>query len=180
MRKVVLYIAMSLDGYIADRAGSVDWLNGHGGAEESADAYAAFIREVDDVVMGWNTYHQITTELSPSEWPYEGLMSHVITHRALRSTERVKFVRDEPCHVVEELRGKQGKAIWICGGGSVIQPLLEGGLIDEYRVSVIPTILGSGIRLFGQTTKEIKLKLVGTQTCGGIIELVYTRRQPLE
>ena len=77
MRKVVLYIAMSLDGYIADSTGKVDWLNGHGSEEENVDTYSAFIRDVDTVIMGWNTYDQVTTELSPDEWVYKGLTEGV-------------------------------------------------------------------------------------------------------
>lgn len=72
MRKVILYIAMSLDGYIADRKGNVNWLAGQDDAGEQIDTYGAFINEVDTVVMGWNTYRQITTELSPEEWPIRG------------------------------------------------------------------------------------------------------------
>ena len=80
MRKVVLFIAMSLDGFIADRRGGVDWLSGQGSGA-SFDAYGAFIQNVDTVLMGWNTYHQIITELAPGEWPYTGLACYVFTHR---------------------------------------------------------------------------------------------------
>ena len=176
MRKVTLYIAMSLDGYIADRNGKVDWLNGHGGEGEQADTYSSFVKDIDTVVMGWNTYHQITTELSPGEWVYSELTSYVITHRAVPSTGNIKFVRGDPCDIVQRLRREQGLGIWICGGGSVIQPLVRGGLIDEYYISVIPTILGSGIRLFEELPEEVKLKLVRTQAYDGIVELVYTCR----
>ena len=67
MRKVVLFIAMSLDGYIADKNGRVDWLKGQDINVETEDAYSALIKEIDTVVMGFTTYHQIITELSPSE-----------------------------------------------------------------------------------------------------------------
>jgi dihydrofolate reductase len=68
MRKVILFIAMSLDGYIADCEGKVDWLEGLGNEEEMIDTYSEFVTQVDTVVMGFNTYHQIVTELSPDEW----------------------------------------------------------------------------------------------------------------
>ena len=61
MRKIVLFIAMSLDGYIADRNGNVDWLNGQNEKEETMDVYSDFIKDVDTVVMGWNTYYQVVT-----------------------------------------------------------------------------------------------------------------------
>lgn len=176
MRNVTLYIAMSLDGYIADRAGKVDWLNGHGDSGEQIDTYSSFVKDIDTVVMGWNTYHQITTELSPGEWVYSELTSYVITHRTLPSTDNIKFVGDDPCEIVQRLKQQQGKGIWICGGGAIIQPLMRAGLIDEYYISVIPTILGSGIPLFGEMPEEIKLKLIRTQAYDGIVELVYTCR----
>lgn len=67
MRKVILFIAASLDGYIADNNGRVDWIVGQSSSEENIDTYSIFIKDVDTVVMGWNTYYQIITELSPSE-----------------------------------------------------------------------------------------------------------------
>lgn len=78
--------------------------------------------------------------------------------------------------IVNELKREQGKNIWICGGANIIQQLINADLIDEYYISVIPTILGSGIRLFGTIPGEIKLKLVHTQTYNGITDLIYTRR----
>lgn len=176
MRNVVLFIAMSLDGYIADKNGNVDWLNGQSRDEENIDSYSNFIKDVDTVVMGWNTYQQIVTELSPEEWVYADLTSYVITHRELSSTNNIIFTGKNTCDIVNELKQEEGKKIWICGGANIIQQLLKADLIDEYYISVIPTILGSGIRLFGTIPKEIKLKLVDTQTYNGITDLVYTRR----
>lgn len=175
MRKTVLFIAMSLDGYIADKNGNVDWLNGQSRNEENIDTYSIFIKDVDAVVMGWNTYHQIVTELSPEEWVYADLTSYIITHRELSSTDKIIFTKNT-CDLVNKLKQEEGKKIWICGGANIIQQLVKADLIDEYYISVIPTILGSGIRLFGASPKEIKLKLVHTQTYNGITDLVYTRR----
>lgn len=176
MRTVTLYIAMSLDGYIADRNGTVDWLHGQSSDAENIDTYSDFVKNIDTVVMGWNTYHQIATELSPEEWVYQELTSYVITHRELPSTENIKFVQDNPCKIVRKLKQEQGKGIWLCGGSNVIQPLLQNDLIDEYYISVIPVILGSGIRLFEEIPNEIKLRLVRSQTYNGIMELVYVCR----
>lgn len=176
MRKVVLYIAMSLDGYIADSGGSVDWLHGQDSDTENIDTYSTFIKEIDTVVMGWKTYHQITTELSPDKWIYSELTSYIITHRILQSINNIKFVQDSPCNIIQRLKQKPGRGIWICGGASIVQPLVKTSLIDEYYISIIPTLLGSGIRLWGETEKEIKLKLLRTQSYNGIMELVYTRR----
>lgn len=176
MRKVVLYIAMSLDGYIADKRGKVDWLHGHGSDAENIDTYSDFIKNVDTVVMGWNTYRQVAEELSLHDWVYKDLTSYVITHRPMRSTDNIKFVRESPCAVVRRLKQMSGNEIWICGGADIIYPLMQNGVIDIYHISVIPTVLGLGIRLFGNLEKEIPLKLVHTQIYNGITELEYVCR----
>lgn len=176
MRKVTLYIAVSLDGYIADSDGRVDWLSGQDPTEENMDTYPDFIKDMDTVIMGWRTYHQIVTELSPNEWVYSALTSYVITHRALPASERIYFVQEEPCGLVQRLKEEQGQGIWICGGANIVQPLVKADLIDEYYISVIPTLLGSGIRLWGEAGRERKLRLTQTQSYNGITELVYTRR----
>lgn len=176
MRKAILFIAMSLDGYIADSQGKVDWLGGQGNEEEMIDTYSEFVPQVDTVVMGWNTYHQIVTELSPDEWVYQGLNSYVITHRNLPSTEMIQFSGEDPCSLINALKKEDGKDIFICGGASLVQQLMEKDLIDTYYISVIPMLLGNGIRLFGSTEKRIPLKLVKTRNYDGITDLIYERR----
>ena len=176
MRKVCLFIAMSLDGYIADEKGGVDWLQGQDDAEEGVDSYSSFIKEVDTVLMGWNTYHQIVTELSPEEWAYQDLISYVVTHREQPSTERIRFVNRDPAGLIKELRKQDGKNIWICGGASLIGQLIKEDLIDCYYITVIPTLLGSGIRLFEHSERELKLRLVKTQSYQGMTDIVYIRR----
>ena len=177
MRQVILYIAMSLDGFIADRTGGVGWLEGDGSSAGAEDSYRRFIRRVDTVVMGWNTYHQVTTQLSPGEWVYRDQCTYVITHRKAFSTEPVIFTQEDPCQLVERLKGEPGTGIWICGGGSIVRPLVRADLIDEYVISVIPTLLGAGIRLFGEDGDARPLKLIRAQTDQGIAELSYLRRQ---
>lgn len=176
MRKVILFIAMSLDGYIADKNGNVDWLGGQNQNEETLDTYSMFIKDIDTVIMGWNTYHQVVTDLSPTEWIYNNLTSYVVTHKELSSTDKIIFTQKSPCDIVNELKQEQGKNIWICGGANIIQQLIDADLIDEYYISVIPTLLGTGIRLFKTNSKEIKLKLMYTQSYNGITDLIYARR----
>lgn len=175
MKKVTLFIAMSLDGFIADIHGGVDWLHGQDDTDIGGDSYSEFIQTVDTVVMGWNTYHQIVTELSPDEWVYQGLQSYVITHRTCEDQEGIVFSCKDPAELIRELKTGSGKDIWICGGANVIGQLLDQDLIDQFHISVIPTILGSGIRLF-HSAKERRLTLLHTKTYNGITDLVYTRR----
>lgn len=177
-RKTVLFIAMSLDGYIADSCGDVSWLHGQG-TEEALDTYATFVKDVDTVLMGWNTYHQIVTELSPEEWVYGDLMSYVFTHNKCDSMEQIRFTDAEPADMVRTLKQQRGKDIWICGGANLIGQLMGENLIDRYYISVIPVLLGSGIRLFGAFPQSQELRLVKTQSYDGIVELIYECRQPL-
>lgn len=176
MRKIVLFIAMSLDGYIADSKGGVGWLNGHGSDNENIDVYSKFVKDIDTILMGWNTYYQVATELSPTEWIYNNFITYVITHNERNSTDRIRFTNENPIDLLTKLKSETGKNIWICGGANLAQQLIHSDLIDQYYISVIPTLLGSGIRLFGSMEKEIKLKLLKTQNYNGITDLVYTRR----
>lgn len=176
MRRVVLFIAMSLDGYIADMNGSVDWLSGQSNEVENEDTYSQFAKGIDTVVMGWKTYYQVATELSPSEWVYNDFISYVITHNEETSTGNIKFVRESPSNLVRRLKENNGKDIWICGGASIVQQLMLDGLIDKFYISIIPTILGSGVRLFGTIDEELKLKLTETRNYNGITEVVYEKR----
>ena len=176
MCKVTLFIAMSLDGYIADKDGGVDWLNGQEEDGENMDTYSEFIKTIDTIIMGWNTYHQVITELSPEEWVYPEQISYVITHREIPSTERIHFTSESPCDLVKRLREEEGNGIWICGGASIVRQLMETDLIDTLHISVIPTLLGDGVRLFGPLEKEQKLRLVKTQSYNGITDLVYEKR----
>jgi len=176
MRKIVLFIAMSLDGYIADSNGGVGWLNGDGSDKENLDVYSEFVKDIDTILMGWNTYYQVVTELSPTEWIYGDFITYVITHSEKNSTDKIRFTNENPIDLLAKLKSESGKNIWICGGANLVRQLIRSDLIDQYYISVIPTLLGAGIQLFGNTEKEIKLKLLKTQTYNGITDLVYTRR----
>ena len=177
MRKVILYIAMSLDGYIADSRGGVEWLGGQDIANQEMGSYSEFIKTVDTVVMGWNTYHQIVTELSPDEWVYKGMKSYVITHQQMISTEEIVFTEQPIQQLLNNLKQQKGSDIWICGGASIANQLVEKNLIDCYHITIIPTLLGGGIRLFDKEHEELKLKLMSTQSYNGMTDLVYERRE---
>lgn len=176
MRNAVLFIAVSLDGYIADKNGGVSWLMGHGD-EENVDAYTEFAKGIDTVLMGRNTYDQVVEELSPGEWIYKEFTAYVFTGREGRTSERIRFTDENPAALLKRLKEEAGKDIWICGGADLIRQLMREDAIDQYYISVIPVILGDGIRLFGRMEREVKLKLIRTRAYNGITELVYARRQ---
>lgn len=176
MRKAVLFIAMSLDGYIADNNGGVEWLNGQGNDNENIDTYSEFVKDIDTILMGWNTYHQVVTELSPTEWVYDDFTTYVITHNKNKSTEKIHFTDENPTQLLKELKANDGKDIWICGGANLVSQLMRAELIDKYYISVIPTLLGKGIRLFKELENEQKLFLIKTNNYNGIVELIYEHR----
>ena len=134
------------------------------------------MKDIDTVLMGWNTYHQIITELSPNEWIYGDFTTYVVTHSKHTSSDIIRFTDLSPVETVKKLREENGKDVWICGGANLIQQLVREDLIDCYYITVIPTILGSGIRLFENAGHEIKLRLLKTQTYNGMIDLIYMRR----
>lgn len=175
--KVVLYIAMSLDGYIADIDGQVEWLEGDGSDRDNNGTYQNFIEGVKTVILGHSTYYQVANELSVGEWPYEDKMSYVLTHRKLENQSNIVFTDEPIVDLVHHLKGQGGDGdIWLCGGASIVNQALEQQLIDEFRITVIPTILGEGIPLFNQTHKTL-LSLVETHTYNGMVELVYKKRR---
>lgn len=172
MRKVICYIAMSIDGYIADEKGGIDWLNTIED-EEINNSYSNFITQVDTVLMGRNTFDQIVNELSPNEWVYAGLKTYVITHREKTSQNEIYFVDKNPIDLISKLKLESGKDIWICGGANLIQQLIQANLIDTYLLTIIPVILGSGIRLFVNFSEMQTLSLAGLKKYNQIVELIY-------
>ena len=175
MRKISLFIAMSLDGYIADSKGSVEWLQGQGDGED-IDTYSEFIKNIDTILMGWNTYYQIVTELSIGEWIYNDMITYVITHRKKNPSKQIRFTNMNPVDLIKSLREENGKDIWICGGAHLVQQLINDDLIDYYYITIIPTLLGSGVRLFGDRGQEMKLRLINVRSYNGMTDLVYKRR----
>ena len=125
MRKVILFIAMSLDGYIADEKGGVDWLNGQGDDDENLDTYSEFVKDIDTILMGCKTYEQIINELSPGKWIYSDFTTYVISHREHAQMENVHVTDLAPADLIKQLREKPGKDIWICGGANIVQQLME-------------------------------------------------------
>ncbi len=176
MRKVILYIAMSIDGYIADKDGGIGWLTGDGSSSSSLESYSDFYQTIDTVIMGYTTYNQIVTELSPDKWVYENKECYVITNRQLPSKKGITFTAESLTNLVARLKQNKGENIWICGGASIAKTLIDADMIDNYRISIIPTILGSGTLLFGNRDEQLRLKLISTKEENGIVELNYCRR----
>ena len=175
-RKLVLYIAVSLDGYIAKKDGSVDWLSGNGDNTDIDNGYDDFYKTVDTVVMGQTTYEQIINELSPDTWVYEGKKCYVATSQDHPSDTRANFITDDIVDFIKSIKTQDGKDIWLVGGGNLVDQFIKDDLIDKYVITIIPTILADGIPLFLNNNPEIKLKLTGSKEIDGMVELSYVRR----
>lgn len=173
-RKVILYIAMSLDGYIAEDDGKVNFLEGHndGGIENTS--YQDFLKNIDTVVMGRSTYNQIITELSPGVWVYKGLKSFVVTTKPYEEDENVEFIDSNIINKIKELKKIEGKDIWLIGGSQVIDLFIQNQMIDEYIITIIPTILGSGIPLFQSQNQSKRLKKDCVKSFGDFVEIKYS------
>jgi len=176
-RKLVLYIAMSLDGYIARNNGAVDWLSGQGEVSEIDNGYEGFYSTIDTVVMGRITYEQVVNELSPNIWVYEGKKCYVFTKKEYEDNEKVEFTSESIVEFVSDIKNGLGKDIWLVGGGKLIHEFINKNLIDKYIITIIPTILGEGIPLFLKENQEIKLKLIENKSIDGMVELTYIRRE---
>jgi dihydrofolate reductase len=167
MRKVILYIACSLDGYIARTDGSVDWL--------FADAdygYTDFYNSVDTIIMGRKTYFKIQ---GAGEFPYQGKECFVLSRSRSGSRDRnVQYPAEDLKGFTVAKKAETGKNIWLVGGGELIREMLNLQLIDEIVLFVHPLILGSGIPLFRGLPSARGLTLLGCQSHpNGLVELHY-------
>lgn len=176
-RKVVLYISVSLDGFIADEDGGVSWLGGQDREYSGDYGYSEFIEKVDTVIMGMNTYQQITTKLSPDKWVYPGIECYVVTHQPVSNNENVRFLSGEIREILPKLKEEQGKDIWICGGALLVNQVIKENLIDEYHITIMPIVLGSGIRLFEDNNPTKRLELEKVVTENGVVDIIYSMRK---
>ncbi|HFI0120968.1 TPA: dihydrofolate reductase family protein [Streptococcus suis] len=172
MRRLVLNIAMSLDGFIARKDGSYDWIEGHGTSSYDTQLQfdnPAFFNSCDTVIMGRKSLEDCPLEMIEGYQDKE----FIIASRAEQTDyENVRFV-DNIVSEIERLKADEGSDIWLFGGAGLVQTCLEAKLIDHFIIGIIPTILGEGISLFDQLEEEQKLTLVESTVTGGIAMLRY-------
>ncbi len=170
--RITLYVATSLDGYIADPDGGVEWLEAYEpGPVDEAVGYEAFFSSVDALVMGSATYEQI---LDFGAWPYEDKPVYVLTTRDLPlAHEEVHLVQGDVDEIAMRLT-EEHEHIWLVGGAHVAQAFLEADRIDELRLTIAPVILGGGIPLFGEPSSRKELEFVQETHLGdGLVEMRY-------
>ncbi|MGY5147728.1 MAG: dihydrofolate reductase family protein [Candidatus Nitrosopumilus sp. bin_7KS] len=165
MRKIILFVASSLDGYIAKTNGSVDWLPVH-----CSSGYDKFYKSIDTVIMGKKTYDQV---LAFGAYPYKNKKSYVLTRNDIpNNDENIQFVNNVE-KLTRYLLTSPGSDVWLIGGAEIITTFMNLGLIDEIILSIMPVVLGSGISLFNNIQKETKFQLIKTTEYDVLVELHY-------
>ncbi len=173
MSKVLLYIAISLDGFISTSDGGVAWLDGFNSPDEDY-GYKAMYDRLGAVVMGGITYRQV---LGFGHW-YEGVKSYIVTRGQLENPPKgdVTAFSGEMRDLVTKIRAETDKDIWLVGGADVVAQFMAQDLIDEYHISVMPMLLGRGIPLFKGVSLEkwqsVKLDSVKSYP-NGVVQMIY-------
>jgi len=172
-----VYIAASLDGYIATHEGGLEWLNGIPNPDNSDYGFDEFMARMDAVVMGRNTFDVV---LGFGEWPYPKpvvVLSRTLTSLPEDLSGRAEIMKGAPAKVLETLQQRGYKRLYI-DGGQTIQAFLKADLIDEITITRVPILLGDGISLFGKLTKPLPFLLCGSETYkNGLIKSHYRREQ---
>jgi len=170
-----VYIATSLDGFIADEDGGIDWLMEIPNPDESDYGYADFIEKIDALVMGRNTFEKVLTF---GEWPYSKrvfVLSNSLTEIPDQLIDKVEIFKGDIRGVVQDLN-RQGYENLYIDGGKVIQCFLKEDLIDELIITKIPMLLGRGIPLFGDIDQNLKFKHKKTEILNKmLVKSCYSR-----
>lgn len=173
MRKIKLYIAISINGKIANSDGNVDWLENIPNPENADYGYADFYNSIDTTIQGYNTYKQIISW--GIDFPYKDKKNYVLTKKQeIENTQFAEFVNEDPVNFVKNLKEQSGGDIWLIGGGQANTLILNAELLDEIFVFVMPIILSGGIELFDAFPRETHLKLFETISySSGVVGLKY-------
>ena len=172
-RKVILYIAMSLDGYIATPDNGLEFLS----LVEEKDqdySYKDFVNTVDTVIIGRKSYDKVLS--MGLEYPHSGKDLYIITRTPRPTVGSTTFYTGDLKELVSGLKRKKGKDIYVDGGAEIANELLTENLIDEFYISIIPILLGNGISLFNNSRPQLPLKLVSTKSYNkGLVQLHYLK-----
>lgn len=166
--QIQIYIATSLDSFIATADGGVDWLEPFQ-AEDLG--YSAFVATIGTIVMGRTTYEQIR---GFGSWPYAGKRTVILSSRAIGSPPENTEVSDDGIQALVSRLKALGEDVWIVGGAKTIRAFLDHDAVDRMELFVIPVLIGSGLPLFERSPRHARLSLEETQSfpCG-VVRLVY-------
>lgn len=175
MRKLALFIATSLDGYIAKPNDDLSFLK-RVEMEGEDYGYANFIGDIDTIIIGRKTYEYVLNEIGPSHYDNGQRDVYVITRTERPQSGRTTFYTGDFVALVKRLKSQKGKNIYCDGGAEVINELLKHSLIDELTISIIPVLLGNGTKLFNDGRPEQILDLINVKSFEtGLIQLYYNK-----
>lgn len=171
-RKIIVYIAISADGYIARPDGSVDWLQRP--RPRGNYGMPAFFRSIDTILWGRKTY-DVSLNLGGGPAAFGRTVKNYVFSRRPRSpAPAVEFVNEPVPAFAKRLRAQPGKDIWMMGGGGIIASFLDAGQIDEFSIHVIPVFIGEGIPLIQPRHRLVPLTLISTRRfLDGVVHLHY-------
>lgn len=176
MSKIVLYIASSLDGKIAKKDNSLDWLYALPNPNQIDHGYNAFLNSVGTTIMGKNTYNEIIS--FGVDWPYPDKHSYVVTsdENFQLSSPNTFIISSDLVAFVNKLKEKSSKDIWLIGGGQLIASFISNDLLDRMILTLIPTTLGEGIPLFPDHSKETLWNISNVEKFEtGAVNLTYDK-----
>ncbi len=178
MSKTILYIAISLDGFIAKPDGNLDWLNSVPNPDIGDYGYAELLNSIGTTIMGRKTY-DIVMDMGV-EWPYVGLDSYIVTtnkNYEIKTPDTYLLTGDIK-DFVTQLKEKSPKDIWLIGGGHLNTYFINNNLLDQMIISIVPKIIGEGIPLFAHKPAETNWKLIKTETFNtGLVNLTYEKEK---
>lgn len=177
MRALSIYIAMSLDGYIAKPNNDLNFLKIV--EKEGEDyGYATFTNTIDTIIIGRKTYDWVVKEIGAAHYDHGDRNVYVITRTERPPVGKTTFYAGNITELVQQLKTECGKNIYCDGGAEIINELLRSDLIDEFIISIIPIFVGNGTKLFNDHRPEQLLELVKAQTFDtGLVQLHYKRKR---
>jgi dihydrofolate reductase len=177
-RRVILDLAVTLDGYIEGKNGEVDWC-----IMDAEMDFIDFLHQIDTILYGRKSYDlwgQFTPSIQESDTEKEmwkivhSKEKYVFSKKQKGEDDKAIFINDYILEEVDKLKNKPGKDIWLYGGASLITTFIHLGLVDEFRLSVHPVVLGEGKPLFMDLNQRLNLNLVQTRTfSSGVVQLIY-------
>ncbi|MEC1177466.1 dihydrofolate reductase family protein [Metasolibacillus meyeri] len=176
-RKIILDLAVTLDGFIEGKNGETDWC-----IMDPDMEFTSFLNDIDTILYGRKSYElwgHFTPETNEEEEKQFWALVHskekyVFSKLKKQDDSKVIFIRENIAEEIDALKKKPGKNIWLYGGASLITTFIHLGLVDEFRLSIHPVVLGEGKPLFTNITDRLYLKLVSTRAfSSGVVQLVY-------
>lgn len=168
MRKIILSLAVSLDGFIEGPNGEYDWC-----FTDQDYGLSDFFKRIDAILMGRKSYEE--AKKYEGQNPWEGIKTYVFSNTLTEIPEGYELVSGDIVTAINNLRQSKGKDIWLFGGAALTASLMIAGLVDEIHLAVHPILLGKGKPLFSGVKERVKLELTSSKTYGtGLVFLTYT------